>query len=332
MEKQQLINELREAVLSGNLSKNEVIEALSIDNIGTNSIVKRLNLSEVFYYIGGIIVLIGLIILVGQNWDSFNYVTKVSATFGMGLAFFISAIALLKTESLKKLGTVFFFISAVLVPFGYFIMFWDKINSSNIDFYNSLVPFLCLLQFGIAQFALKKDIFTFFNTIFATWLFFGFTNNLISENSSNFNQNFHLYRVILVGISYASIGYYLKLKGRLFSGLLNTLGVACVLGAGFVLNVMAASSGTYGGPEASFIWVLLYPIMIVGAILSSVWLKNSALLFIGTLSLIGYIIRVMSQHFADTMGGALLLIVIGGVVMGLGYLAFHLNKKYIKNI
>jgi uncharacterized integral membrane protein len=104
MEKQQLITELKSAISSGALSKVEILQALSVENtdtVGTgNTIIKRLNLSEVFYYIGGIIILIGLIVLVNQNWDSFTYPLRVFITFGMGLAFFISAILLSKISAL----------------------------------------------------------------------------------------------------------------------------------------------------------------------------------------------------------------------------------------
>lgn len=332
MQKQELINELKAAISSGDMSKTDILQALSMETevvqVEKNSIIKRMGLSEIFYYIGGIIVFIGLIVMAGQNWDNFAYPMRVFITFGMGIAFFISAILLAKTEYLKQLSNVFYFISAMLVPFGYFVMFVDKINSSNIDWYNTLIPLLCLLQFGIAQFVLKKDIFTFFNTVFGTWLFFGLTNNLISNNTANFNENFHLYRVILVGISYILIGYYLSVKGRLFAGWLNFWGTFAVLGSGFVLNIMASSDY---GPSAGAIWILLYPIMLVAAVISSVFMKNSAFLFVGTICLIGYIIRITAQHFSAAMGWPLALIILGVVIMGLGYLAFHLNKKYIKN-
>ena len=331
MDKKQLIAELKSAISSGNLSKTEVLHALSVENTSTetakDSVIKRMNLSEIFYYIGGIIVLIGLVVLVAQNWNKFAYAMRVFITFGMGLAFFISAVLLSKTDYLRKLGIVFYFISAILIPFGYFVMFIDRINSQNIDFYNTLIPLLCLLQFGITQFVLKNDIFTLFNTIFGTWLFFGLTNNMINNNVSNFGDNFHLYQIMLVGISYVLIGYYLSNKGRLFAGWLNSFGAIGILGSGFVLNVMASSDYN---PTASALWIFLYPVMLAAAIISSVYLKNSAFLFVGTICLIGYIIRITAQHFSDTLGWPFALIVMGIAIMGLGYLALHLNKKYIK--
>ncbi len=331
MEKQQLINEIKLAISNGIITTNEISSVLSVPEIivpeKTDSIVKRLNLSEIFYYIGGIIVLIGIVILVGQNWRKFTYPIRVFTTFGMGIIFFISAILLTETELLKKISSALFLISAILIPFGYFVVLADNITRYNINFYNTLIPFLCLLQFGAVQFAMKKDIFTLFNTIFATWLFFGLTNIMITHNPTNFNINFHLYRVMLVGISYMLVGYYLKIKVGLFSGWLNTFGVMGIMIPGFILNVMAASKY---GPDASVIWIFLYPLMIIISIISSVYIKNSALLFVGTLSLIAYIIRVTAQNFADTIGWPIVLIFLGIVVMGLGYIAFYLNKKYIK--
>jgi len=331
MEKQQLIEELKKAVSSGILSQSEVVQVLSMESIKIpeikDSVIKRLSLSEIFYYIGGIIVLIGLVVLIAQNWSTFTYPIRVFTTFGMGLAFFISAILLSKTLTLRRLGTVFYFLSAILVPFGYFVMFIDNINQQNYRFYSILIPFLCLLQFGITQFILKRNIFTLFNTIFGTWLFFSLTNYMLGNNPVIFGDTFHLYQVMLVGISYILLGYYLSRTGRLFSGWLNSFGTLFVLGTGFALNVMASTPGLL---HASVIWIVLYPVLLAGAIISSVYLKNSAFLFVGTFFLVGYIIRLTARYFSGVLGWPFALIVMGIVIMGFGYLAFYLNKKYIK--
>ncbi len=331
MEKQQLIEELQKAISTGDITRNEIQQVLSLEqNIAEttgSSVASRLSLAEIFYYIGGVIILIGLIVLISQNWSSFTFAVKVFTTFGMGIIFFISAILLNQSDQFKKISNVFFLLSGVLIPFGYFIMFDDKINNQTMDYYNVIIPLLCLLQFGITQFAVKKDIFTVFNTVFGTWLFFGLSNYMLNDNPGSFNANFHLYQTILVGISYVLVGYYLNRRGRLFAGWLNTFGVIGILGAGYVLNFMAANSS---GPEASVIWTVLYPLLLAGTIISSVYIRNSSFLFVGTICLIAYIIRVTAQNFSDTLGWPFALIVMGVVIMGLGYLAFHLNSKYIK--
>jgi uncharacterized integral membrane protein len=333
MEKQQLLSEIKNALATGSINTAEIMQVLPKENLDNqavkNTIVSRLNLAEIFYYIGGIIILLGVVILIAQNWSEFSYPMRVFVTFGIGLAFFVSAILLSQTTSLKKIGTVFFFISGILIPYGYFVIFDDKINYQTMDFYNTIIPLLCLIQFGLTQLVLKKDIFTLFNTIFGTWLFFGLSNNLISNNSSNFGDNFHLYQVILVGISYTLVAYYLRNSGKLFASLLNTFGIIGILGPGFILNVMA--SGQFGGPEASQIWLVLYPVLLAATIISSVYIKSSAFLFVGTVCLIGYIIRITSQYFSEALGWPLALIIMGMAIMGLGYLAFHLNRKYIKS-
>jgi len=335
MEKQQLISELKSAVSSGSLSKTEVLQALAINENNTqvlndnDSVVKKLSLPEIFYYIGGLIILIGLIILVEQNWSTFTYSSKVFITFGMGLAFFISAILLSKIENLKKLGLIFYVLSAILIPFGYFVMFVDKINPQNVDFYNTLIPFLCFLQFGITQFVSKNNVFTLFNTVFGTWFFFGLTNNMTNNNPSNFSETFHLYQIMLVGVSYVLIGYFLTNKKRLFGNWLNSFGILGILGSGFALNVMASG---ISGSQASPVWIVLYPFIVGATIISSVYIKNSAFLFMGTIFLIAYIIRITAQHFSNTLGWPFALIIMGIAIIGLGYFALQLNLKYIKKL
>ncbi|MEI6528434.1 MAG: DUF2157 domain-containing protein [bacterium] len=340
MDKENLLKEIKSAIETGLISTSD-LEAVSFQTRGSltsnedNTVVKKLGLSEVFYFIGGLVVLIGLIILVAQNWQSFPLALKVLITLGMGIGFYVSAFLLSKTENLNKLGVIFYFLSAVLIPFGYFVLFADQVNASNATFFDILVPALCLLQFGITQMVTRKNIFTLFNVVFCTWLFFAITNPMIN---ASFGETFQLYRAFFVGITYLFIGYFLKMSGRMFSGYLNFFGTVAVLGSGFILNVMASPAGNacigcVGAPQASAIWTLLYPILVVATIILGVTkIKSSSFLFVGTIAMIAYIIRITGQYFTDTIGWPIALIFLGIVIMGLGYLAFYLNQKYIKSV
>jgi len=78
------------------------------------------------------------------------------------------------------------------------------------------------------------------------------------------------------------------------------------------------------------IWTYLFPILVIAVLYLSIKLKNSAFLFWGTLFFIAYIIRVTGTHFVDTIGWPLSIIIVGIITVALGYLAFFVNKKYIK--
>ncbi len=332
MDKDKILSELKLAVGSGLISKSEVNNIVGDTRvIETSSVVKRLGISEIFYLIGGIIVLIGLIILVAQNWMTMSYGVKVLTTLGVGIAFFIGAIALTQTKVLGKLNDIFFILSAILMAFGYFVTFQKFVGPTNENIFLILVPFLLLLQFGIAQFVTKKNVFTLFNAVFGTWLFFSITNTMISNSSNNFGVNFNLYRVLLVGISYLFFGYYLQLRQRPFSSYFDGFGVLGILGASFALNIMTGSNFLGLNTSASALWSVLFPLILVAVLFGSVYFKKTSFLTFGTIFLVAYLIKITAQYFADVTGWPVALIFMGIVVMGLGYLAIYVNRKYIKS-
>jgi uncharacterized membrane protein YczE len=49
------------------------------------------------------------------------------------------------------------------------------------------------------------------------------------------------------------------------------------------------------------------------------------------LFLVAYLIRITAQYFSNITGWPIALIFIGIVIIGLGYLAIYINKKYIKS-
>lgn len=338
MDKIKLLNDLKEAVNNGTLTRGEVDSVLGFQPIVSepqkNSLIRRLGISEIFYLIGGIIVLIGLVVLVAQNWMAMSYSLRVFSTFGAGVAFFIGAVALTKNRFLGKLDDVFYILSAILTAIGYSVIFMKFINQNNVNVFLILVPLFLLIQYGITQFFTKKNTFTLFNAVFGTWLFFTLTNVIISNSASVFGLNFHLYRVMLVGISYLLFGYFLQSKQRPFASFFDFFGILGILGPSFALNVMAgikvSSSFISGSSNAPAVWLFLYPVLVVATLFASIYLKKTSFLTFGTIFLVAYLIRITAQYFSNVIGWPIALIFMGIVVIGLGYLAVYINKKYIK--
>ncbi|OHA45852.1 MAG: hypothetical protein A2541_02435 [Candidatus Taylorbacteria bacterium RIFOXYD2_FULL_36_9] len=334
MEKQQLLNELRQAVNSGLINKSDlafVDGGGTIPNVsGHQEIAGRLTIPEIFYYIGSLIVFIGLIILVAQNWESLTYPVRVFITLGAGIAFYVSSLLLQKTI-IRGLGTALTIVSCLLMPVGYFVLFDPSYNSSFI-WISVLISLLCLAQFVITQFITKKEIYTIFNIFFGTWLFFSFTDAVfIGPMFSDKMVNFYSYRIIFAGLSYLLIAYSLNIKKMLFGNFLNSIGTLGILGPAFYFNTVLGQSRNYiSASNPSVIWTWLFPILVVSVLYLSIKLKNSAFLFWGTLFFIGYIIRVTGSNFVDTIGWPLSIIIVGVITVALGYFAFFINKRYIK--
>jgi hypothetical protein len=77
------------------------------------------------------------------------------------------------------------------------------------------------------------------------------------------------------------------------------------------------------------IWDLLYAFLALGAVMLSINLRTTSGLVISAAAIGFYVIHMSSKHFANSIGWAAVLVVIGFVIIGIGYLTYYLNKKYI---
>ena len=75
---------------------------------------------------------------------------------------------------------------------------------------------------------------------------------------------------------------------------------------------------------------LLYLGLSALLIFVSTTVRSRALLTVGTLSMLVYIGYYTAEHFANTLGWPIALVVIGVALIGLSTLAVKLNNKYIK--
>src|SRR6185369_5327816 len=93
MDKHELLLEVHRLANAGQLTQAEVLSAMTGQTLPAEDILKRrLSISEIMYYIGGGIIFLGIVILVDQNWDSFNTVLRIATTLGSCAAAFIVAI------------------------------------------------------------------------------------------------------------------------------------------------------------------------------------------------------------------------------------------------
>ena len=66
-------------------------------------------LSQILYLVGGIIIILGIVILIGQHWQGIGSVARVLVTLGMSIVFYISGVLLgqrteATLEGTKNLG------------------------------------------------------------------------------------------------------------------------------------------------------------------------------------------------------------------------------------
>ncbi len=306
---------------SGELSREEVMAAVSFTEQQDAS-KNHLSLSEILYYIGGGIVFLGICVLAYQNWVSFSSFVRVFLTLGSAIAAFIVGALLYRYDNFKKISQAFFLIAGCLAPLGVNVAFKETGADISADSLQVLIYLVLTVVFLGSLWVFRQTILLFFGIVFATGLFHFLVNLVVGQNLlSTDTGKIWEYRFLVEGFSWVLLGYYLKttsfkaLTGTLFGfGMLTFLGSAMALGG--------------WSPQQNTFWELVFPLLVFGVIFLSVYVKSKSFLVFGTLFLIGYILKLTSEYFSGSMGWSLALVLAGLAIMGVGYYAVRLNKKY----
>ncbi|MCI0542723.1 DUF2157 domain-containing protein [bacterium] len=332
MEKQELLKSIQASLERGIITRDDLINLSDLPEVrSAGKRGDRLNISEILYYLGGLIVFIGIAIFVGENWERLNSVGKILATLGVGIAMYISGILLSQYKNLERPAIGFHLIAALLIPGGIFVTL-DVANVSPTLGLATLV-FAALTVFYLVTYKVyPKNLFLFLSILFGTALYFLFTDYLSEDNLALLNSDLYLYRVGVLGLAYLLFGYSFsqesnesgggKGKAPSLIGLLNSLGVVLFLGATFALGG--------SGIEKNMFWEIIFPALALGVIFLSIEVKSRGYLIFGTLFLMGYIFKITADYFADSIGWSLALVLLGFAFIGIGYLSVMLNNKYLR--
>ena len=312
------------------ITKDEVLRAfqtgagkIAPDADGHEKRGRNFNLSDILYYIGGAIVVIGISILIWQHWSTFNIVTKILVTLGVGLAAYLVGVFLSQDEKYSEVSRAFFLIFSLVTPFGLSVTLDYAGLDVGSNSVHSAIFGLVLLAELVSYWIYKKNVFLVFAVIFGTGLFFALTNLMIQGNPIVFEWKFFEYRALVVGLTYLMFGHtFAGTDKKPLTGPLYGFGSLIFLGSAMAL----------GGwnPNQNVFWELAFPGLVFGIIFASVHLKSKALLTFGFIFLMGYILKITSEYFAHSLGWATALIIAGLVLIGVGYLAVYLNKKYLR--
>ncbi len=334
MEKQELLQEIRTAAAGKKISREEVIAAYGAGvgmPMAHASSLKRLSVVDVLYFIGGAIVFIGIAVLIGQHWNELGVPTRILATLGSGVAAYIVGVFLSRDERFGTVGTAFFFLSALVMPIGLFVVFdaaGVEVGGAGMQ---SVVAALLLAVYLASLFVFRRTLFIFFSILFGTWLFFSFTSFLILNSPHLATPEFFEYRVLAAGLAYVFFGYalheavaavgepreeYSALASWLYAG-----GVALFLGAALALGGWS--------PNQNAFWEVIFPGLVFGVIFLSIYLRARSFLAFGSVYLMAYILKITAEYFSDTLGWPLALVLAGLCLIGIGYGAFRLNQNYL---
>lgn len=265
-------------------------------------------LGRILGYLGGIFIFAGLSIFIGLNWEVMNTAARIIITLGSGIVLFIMAIVASGDERYQRVKVPLFLISAAIQPVGIMVAI-DELFSGGDGHVAALVTSGLMLFQQFAVFWKKREISLLFTSIFFALCFFSVGLDWLGMNEE--------LNVLVMGAS--TVLLCIGLERTTFSGV-NPFWYL-VGSAGFYFGLFDLLKHS---PVE-----LLFLAFACGGVFLSTWVRSRVLLFVSTVTILAYISYFTSEHFQDSLGWPLVLIVLGFVFIGLSALAIRINRRYI---
>jgi hypothetical protein len=281
----------------------------------TQSPLSYFTATRLLYIVGGIFVVLGVLYLVSQLWIDLTATNRILITLGLGFVFAGIGSALMIFSPDKDLGNVFHVIGGFLIPGGALVTLNELGTSTNSSWPVTLTIGFVFLFYGLLVLYHKRVVLSFFAFANGTALLY----LLLDSVMPTANASEYAYLTMAIGASYVIYGY-------LFSEDWNERLVPFLYffgPAGFYLAGFAEVMDTVAMEMA-------YPFLAFGGLVLSVLiLKSRIALLISTGAVIAYVIYITAEYFADSIGWPVALILLGFIIIGIGYLSITLNRKYI---
>ncbi|OGY37199.1 MAG: hypothetical protein A3E36_01200 [Candidatus Andersenbacteria bacterium RIFCSPHIGHO2_12_FULL_45_11b] len=321
MNKEALLTAITEASAAKKVSYEDVIGAF---RRGTGEVQqpqkKSLSLINILYAIGGIIVCIGLVLFVHQQWSGISSAARIAITLGSGIAAYIAGTFILRAEGFRGVAFSFFLLFSLLTPFGLFVTLHESHYYSETISYSDIIYMLMFTATTASIFVTKQSLFRVFSIIFGSLLYFSATHSILQGSGLN-TVTMLEYRFLLLGTSYLLLGYGLSSKFRTLTAWLYAAGSLMFLGASFALGGFK--------PDVHQIWEIAFVGICFAGMGLSVYLKSKAMLIIASLYLMAFILKLTAEYFSDTIGWPLALIGAGFMLIAIGYGTYAMSQRYL---
>lgn len=316
MNKEQLIQEIKNAIQQNQLSESEVLALYK--EVSPKS-EKGSMVSKILYAAGGIVAVVGVWVLLLQIWDDIGSGLRIALTIGSALIAYVGAYFFSKNQEQDVLSQILFVVSAVIAPVALYTTATElSILPDNAATAAMLVSGISALIFGTALYITKKPLLQLAVVSFVSWFYFALIAKLVEGSGLSFSAitDVTVYASMLLGIA---IYAYTSL---ISSNVRNKTIVSLFIFASYALVLMSALF--LGG-----VWNLLYAFLLVGAVTLAVKIKRTSALVVSSVAIVFYLLKISSKYFADSLGWAVILILAGFAIIAVGYFTYALNKRYI---
>lgn len=306
--KQEALQEIITIARNNQLTAEEVMAALKY----TQAIPVQKSggiLSRIFTYIGSILVFAGICIFIGMQWDQFTSGARITVTLGTGFAAFLLALVAMDHPKHYHSATPLLLMAAIFQPTGIFVML-NEYSLGTEPLYSVLfVSTVMLIEQG-ATFWQKKRTILAFTTIFFSCSFLITVMELLEVDRDFIS--------LITGILLMWISWALSHSShRAIAVFWYFIGSSALLIAAFDLLQGTLFEPLYFGIPALIIYI-------------STAARSRTLLLIGTLSMLAYISHFTYEHFRNTLGWPLVLIICGIAFIAIGSIAIKINSRYMR--
>ncbi len=270
----------------------------------------RVIVMRVLGYLGGTFVFAGIAAFIALQWDTMNSAARVVITLGPGVAAGILAVLSSRDERFDKAVAPLFLIAAVLEPVGMLVAFNEFGSGGDARWAALITAGVIGFQFA-ALFATQRQSMLLFLTVFFGTLFWWTAFDILGMDETPM-------AMVLGG-----------------SLLLAAIGVdrtphAVISPPWFLCGGIAFLYGLFD-LVADTPFEILFILTASGFVYLSAAIQSRTLLLVATGAILGYTGWFTGEHFADSVGWPLALVMFGLLMIGMSALAFRIDRQYIRN-
>jgi len=286
----------------------EIAQALDASSVQPNAAPASV-LSKLFGYVGGIFVFAGIGVFISMYWDDFGSASRVIITLGSGLVAFVMGLVCLTDQKYERAATPLFLMASVLQPTGIMVMLQEYSSGDDVRHGLLFMAAYMLVQQGAAFWAKQRTVLAFSAVLFGC-IFFANLFDIWDVDEKLIG--------VVIGSSLLCIAYAMQQsKHMAIAPFWYFIGAVLLLWSMFELVENSLLEPVYLGATAFIIFL-------------STYVRSRTLLLVGTLAMLIYIGYYTAEHFANTVGWPIALVIIGIALIGLSALAVRLNNQYIK--
>lgn len=266
-------------------------------------------LVRVLGYIGGTFVFAGVCVFIALQWDVMTPAARVVITLGSGIAAFVLAVLADRDARFEKASTPLFLMAAALQPTGLLVLFDEYGSGGDWRWAVLIACGTSAAQFLAVFGARGRSTLLFLGVTFATcFAMTGFDLLDIDGHTTAL--------VIGASLVLAAIG-------------VDRTPHRTITPPFYLAGSIAALAGLFDVVERTPV-ELLFLVAAAGVVYLSVAVRSRTLLFVATLAILAYTGWFTSEHFADSVGWPIALVIFGLLLIGLSAAALRIDRRYLK--